>query len=79
MGDRTAGTDRGLTRHVPRPVPIGGLEDLADLLGGDSDRSRRFLGGLIAGALVGAAVAGSALVRNRGVRVRRLGRPRRPR
>jgi hypothetical protein len=40
--------------------------DLADLLGGDSDRSRRFLGGLIAGALVGAAVAGGALLQRRG-------------
>ena len=47
------------------PRPLGGLADLADLLGGESDRSRRFLGGLIAGALVGAAVAGAALVRRR--------------
>jgi hypothetical protein len=47
------------------PRPLGGLVDLADLLGGESDRSRRFLGGLIAGALVGAAVAGAALVRRR--------------
>jgi hypothetical protein len=49
--------------HDPRP--LGGLADLADLLGGESDRSRRFLGGLIAGALVGAAVAGAALLRRR--------------
>lgn len=47
------------------PRPLGGLADLADLLGGESDRSRRFLGGLIAGALVGAAVAGAALMRRR--------------
>ena len=47
------------------PRPLGGLGDLADLLGGDSDRSRRFLGGLAAGALLGAAVAGAALVRRR--------------
>jgi hypothetical protein len=37
----------------------------AELLGGETQRSRRFLGGLIAGALVGAAVAGSVLVRRR--------------
>lgn len=61
MGDRTVGEGRGQGPRVP-----GGLEDLADLLGGDSDRSRRFLGGVIAGALVGAAVAGSALLRRRG-------------
>ncbi len=47
------------------PRPLGGLADLADLLGGESEQSRRFLGGLIAGALVGAAVAGAALVRRR--------------
>ncbi|HYO44192.1 MAG TPA: hypothetical protein VES19_13415 [Candidatus Limnocylindrales bacterium] len=44
------------------------LADLADLVGGESDRSRRFLRGLIAGALVGAAVvgtAGAAIVRRR--------------
>jgi hypothetical protein len=38
---------------------------VAELLGGETQRSRRFLGGLIAGALVGAAVAGSVLVRRR--------------
>jgi hypothetical protein len=37
----------------------------AELLGGETQRSRRFLGGLIAGALVGAAVAGSVMVRRR--------------
>ena len=51
----------------PRPGPglagLTGLADLAELLGGDSPRSRRFLGGLVVGALVGAAVAGGALVR----------------
>ena len=46
------------------PIP-GGLADLGELLGGESDRSRRFLGGLIAGALVGAALAGSTLLRRR--------------
>lgn len=52
--------------RVARPSP--GLADLADLVGGESDRSRRFLGGLAAGALVGAAIVGAvgaALVRRR--------------
>jgi hypothetical protein len=44
----------------------GGLAELMELLGGESEGSRRFLGGLIAGALVGAALAGSALLRHRG-------------
>ena len=47
------------------PRPLGGLGDLAELLGGDSDRSRRFLGGLAAGALIGAALAGATLLRRR--------------
>jgi hypothetical protein len=47
------------------PQPLGGLADLAELLGGEGDRSRRFLGGLIAGALVGAALAGVAALRRR--------------
>jgi hypothetical protein len=54
---------------------IGAVAGIVDLLGGESDRSRRFLGGLVAGALVGAAVAGMALVR-RGPRAGRPG-PRR--
>lgn len=41
----------------------GELADLLDLVGGDSARSRRFLGGVVAGALLGAAIAGSALLR----------------
>jgi len=41
------------------------LTDVTALLGGETQRSRRFLGGLIAGALVGAAIAGSVLVRRR--------------
>jgi hypothetical protein len=44
------------------------LVDLADLVGGESSRSRRFLGGLIIGALAGAAVAGAGLVNRRGGR-----------
>jgi hypothetical protein len=47
------------------PRPLGALADLAELLAGDTPRSRRFLGGLAAGALVGAALAGAALLRRR--------------
>lgn len=65
MADRDAHEDDRTVTPGIDPRPLGGLADLADLLGGESDRSRRFLGGLIAGALVGAAVAGAALVRRR--------------
>jgi hypothetical protein len=41
------------------------LVELADLLGGESNRSRKFLGGLVIGALVGAAVAGTAALAKR--------------
>ncbi len=41
------------------------LTELAELLGGESTRSRRFLGGLVIGALVGAAVAGTAAISRR--------------
>ena len=58
----------GPRRTGPDTRPLGGLADLADLLGGESARSRRLLGGLAAGGLVGAAVAGAIL---------RLGRSRR--
>lgn len=37
------------------------LGDIAGLLGGRSDRSRRLLGGVTAGAMVGAALAGFVL------------------
>jgi hypothetical protein len=47
------------------PRPLGQLADLAALLDGDTARSRRFLGGLVVGALVGAAVAGGSLFRRR--------------
>jgi hypothetical protein len=62
----------GVAGVGPRPVAglagpglagLTGLADLAELLGGDSPRSRRFLGGLMVGALVGAAVAGGSLLR----------------
>ena len=55
MGDRRV-SDRGRVARIAGEPPMpGGLAELAELLGGESDRSRRFLGGLIAGALVGAA------------------------
>lgn len=41
------------------------LTELAELLGGESSRSRRFLGGLVIGALAGAAIAGAAAARLR--------------
>ncbi len=43
--------------------PLGALSDLVELLGGNTARSRRFLGGVVVGALVGAALAGSSLLR----------------
>lgn len=49
---------------APRTAPER-LTELADLLGGDSARSRKFLGGLVIGALVGAAVAGTAALARR--------------
>jgi len=57
--DRTPGTGSRRTARGTRP--LGGLADLAELLGGESDRSRRLLGGLVAGAVVGAAIAGTVL------------------
>jgi hypothetical protein len=67
MGDRSlreaphAGAPAGL--H-----PLDAVADLVELVGGEGDRSRRFLGGVVAGALVGAAIvgaAGAAIVRRR--------------
>jgi len=56
--------------RLPAPVrdtAPARLAELADLLGGESSRSKRFLGGLVVGALAGAAVAGaSVLARRRG-------------
>lgn len=62
--EQPAGSGAGPSTPVG-PRPLGALADLAELLGGDSPRSRRFLGGAIAGALVGAALAGSLLMRRR--------------
>ena len=41
------------------------LAELAELLGGESSRSKRFLGGLVVGALAGAAIAGAVAARLR--------------
>jgi hypothetical protein len=56
--DRTSVGDR-----AGGPGTAGALADLTELLGGDTMRSRRFLRGLVAGALVGAVVAGGSLRR----------------
>jgi hypothetical protein len=65
MGDRRV-SDRGMVARIAGEPPAQGvLTELVDLLGGESEGSRRFLGGIIAGALVGAAVAGTALLRRR--------------
>ncbi len=66
MGDRRVGDRRRVARIAGEPPVPGGLAEVMDLLGGESEGSRRFLGGLIAGALVGAALAGTALLRRRG-------------
>jgi hypothetical protein len=54
--------------RLPSPVrdtAPARLAELADLLGGESSRSKRFLGGLVVGALAGAAMAGIAALRRR--------------
>lgn len=56
------------------PRPLGGLADLAELLGGETTGSRRFLAGVIAGAVVGAVLAGGSLLRRRGRRPEDPGR-----
>ncbi len=58
--DRTPAGDR-----ANEPGVAGAMADFAELLGGDTRRSRRFLRGLVAGALVGAVVAGGSLRRRR--------------
>jgi hypothetical protein len=66
MGDRRM-SGRGREARIAGEPPMqGGLAELMELLGGESEGSRRFIGGLIAGALVGAALAGTALLRRRG-------------
>jgi hypothetical protein len=67
-GDRRPDPDVPARGTGPRP--LGGPGDLAELLGGDTQRSRRFLGGVIVGALVGAALAGGSLLRRRPPRER---------
>jgi hypothetical protein len=51
--------------RAPGPRPLGGLADLAELLGGESPRSRKFLGGIVIGGLVGAVLAGGSLLGRR--------------
>ena len=65
MNSDTTPDARPAKTPVLVPTAIGQLADLAELLGGESARSRRFLGGLVVGALVGAAVAGGTLFRRR--------------
>jgi hypothetical protein len=47
---------------TPETAPAR-LVELAELLGGESQRSRKFLGGLVIGALAGAALVGAAAAR----------------
>ncbi|HEY5434262.1 MAG TPA: hypothetical protein VIK13_03445 [Candidatus Limnocylindrales bacterium] len=62
---RPAGLARAGRRAAAGVADVAGLADLVELLGGESPRSRRFLGGLVVGALVGAALAGGSLVGRR--------------
>lgn len=57
------GDQRPPQAPINGPRPLGALADLADLLGGESPRSRRFIGGLVAGAIVGAVLAGGSVLR----------------
>ena len=58
---RTPGDDPEARGDVGYRTPLQGLADLAELMSGESAGSRRFLGGLALGALVGAAIAGSTI------------------
>jgi hypothetical protein len=60
-------TDPEHTSMAPQAI-AGRLTDLVDLLGGESVRSRRFLGGVVVGALAGAMVAGTAALARRSKR-----------
>ena len=72
--DRDPRRDAGLgLPPAAGPRPLGGLGDLADLLGGETTGSRRFLTGLITGAVVGAVLAGGQLIRRRRSGRRRAG------
>jgi hypothetical protein len=63
----TTGTGDGPTvSRTAAPGSADLLRDLAELLSGETPPSRRFLGGLVAGALVGAAIAGSVALRRAG-------------
>ena len=55
----------GAEGAVEYRTPLASLADLAELLNGESTGSRRFLGGLALGALVGAAIAGSTIWQRR--------------
>lgn len=54
----------GRTPSTPRG-PVQGLADVAELLGGRTERTGSFARGLVIGALVGAAIAGSAIWQRR--------------
>ena len=58
-------TDDEIRPASTAPTPSARLAELAELLGGEGSPSRKFLGGLVIGALAGAALAGSAVVRRR--------------
>jgi hypothetical protein len=58
-------TDDSKHPAISADTPPARLVELADLLGGESSRSRRFLGGLVVGALAGAAIVGAVAARLR--------------
>jgi hypothetical protein len=64
-GDRAGPGSPDGSRPPAGPRPLGGLADLAELLDGESPGSRRFIRGLVIGALVGAALAGVSALRRR--------------
>jgi hypothetical protein len=63
-------SDRGRRVRAAAPAALDSISEVADLLGGRSDRSRRLMGGVAAGALLGAALAGVIVrsVAGRGLR-----------
>ena len=53
-------------RLDPAPEGLSGVvADVVDWLSGDSPSSRTFIGGLVAGAVLGAALAGASFVQAR--------------